>query len=294
MKTILVLTDFSINAAYTAQYALELAQNIEANLLLCNVYEDKQTDQPARKTWPLGEVEENSISDLGALMGLLKTRMDADQDKDKFRPGINQCSEQGLLGDVLNDLVKRQSIVLGVMSIHSSTRLSKLFTGNNAREIIEKANFPLLVVPYQVRFKPYKTIAFATAMNYSDINVLQSLSGLAEHSGSDILITRVIANTEETEITIKNFFNQIPLKITYPKILYRTIKSKSVTNALQWLTALRQIDLLVLVRRKPNFFRRLFKSSIVQKMALRPGKPLLIFLVHNCAGRCLFFRVICF
>ncbi len=66
MKTILVLTDFSINANYVAQYALELAQKIEANLLVCNIYEvpagEETTD---RNSWPLRPCEENSVYDLG-------------------------------------------------------------------------------------------------------------------------------------------------------------------------------------------------------------------------------------
>jgi len=58
MKTILVLTDFSINADHAAHYALKLAQRIGANLLLCNMYELPQdittTD---RKNWPLAACE---------------------------------------------------------------------------------------------------------------------------------------------------------------------------------------------------------------------------------------------
>ena len=65
MKTILVLTDFSISADYAADYALALAQSIEANLLLCNIFErpaDENT--PDRKAWPKQACEENSINDL--------------------------------------------------------------------------------------------------------------------------------------------------------------------------------------------------------------------------------------
>jgi hypothetical protein len=63
MKTILVLTDFSINADYVGRYALKLAQNIGANILLCNIYQSpagKETTGNA--SWPLSAGEGNSIN----------------------------------------------------------------------------------------------------------------------------------------------------------------------------------------------------------------------------------------
>lgn len=277
MKTILVLTDFSINATYTAQYALHLAQKIEANLLLCNIYDDPHGKPADSSTSPLKSAEEDSINDLVALAALLKKQLDSPENQGKFRPEINQCSEKGLSQHTLNGLVKKHAITFGAISEHNNVGVSSFFATNHARAIIEKANFPLLIVPYQARFKPYQAIAFATAMNYSDIDVLQSLTGLAGHSGSEILITRVIPDKGENELTVKEFFNQIPSKIAYPRIRYQAIKNRSVIAGLRWLTAHKEIDLLVLVHRKQNFLRKLFNGSIVQRLALRTGIPLLIF-----------------
>ena len=72
MKTILVLTDFSINADYVAHYALKLAQKIKANLLLCNIYQVPEGEEKTDgKAWPMRVCEENSINALGELMSRL-------------------------------------------------------------------------------------------------------------------------------------------------------------------------------------------------------------------------------
>jgi nucleotide-binding universal stress UspA family protein len=61
MKTILVLTDFSINADYAAHYALKLAQRIGANLLLCNMYKVPKDDRiTGRKTSVLAACEKKA------------------------------------------------------------------------------------------------------------------------------------------------------------------------------------------------------------------------------------------
>ena len=75
MKTILVLTDFSINSDYAAYYALKLAQRIGANLLLCNIYELPQGDRITRhKAGRLDACKQNSIEDRGELAARLKQR----------------------------------------------------------------------------------------------------------------------------------------------------------------------------------------------------------------------------
>jgi len=207
MKTILVLTDFSINAAYTAQYALGLAQNIEANLLLCNIYEEPlKGNAVAKKQWMMGNAEEDSIQDLGAVLGYLKKGMDEVINLKTFRPDIAQCSKEGLVGDKFNAIAADHNILMAVISMHGAGFLATLLSGNHAVRIIENAKFPVLIIPYQVRFKPYKTIAFASALNYNDIPILQALSGLALHSKSEILIAHVDKDDTESEGSVKQFF----------------------------------------------------------------------------------------
>ncbi|WP_179415746.1 universal stress protein [Mucilaginibacter sp. E4BP6] len=281
MKTILVLTDFSINADYVAHYALKLAQKIEANLLLCNIYEvpadEKNIDH---KAWPMPASEQNSINDLSELAMRLKSELDKEEGDTKFKPDIEQCSEEGLVGNKLNALAANHEVLLAVISIHSANNLTNFLGTNHTWNIIENAAFPVMVIPYQVRFKDYKLIAFASAVNYSDINVLESLSGLAKYSDSEIMLTHISderSNDRIEESMLKQFFNQIPSKINYPKIIYHNIKSDNVTVSLKWLTAHTDIDLLVLVHQKRSLFQKVFNRSVTQKLTEHPGKPLLIF-----------------
>jgi nucleotide-binding universal stress UspA family protein len=124
MKTILVLTDFSINADYTAHYALKFAQKIKADLLLCNIYQLPADEQGhSDKKWPLKIHEENSVEELGDLLARLKTQLDKGDESD-FRPEINQFSKEGLIADTINDIVSSQHIFMAVISMHRSNYLT--------------------------------------------------------------------------------------------------------------------------------------------------------------------------
>lgn len=280
MKTILVLTDFSINADYTAHYALKLAQKIKANLLLCNIYTASLAElKPGRKAWPLGINEENSIEGLGNITARLKTMVDKG-DKKEFRPEIDQYSKEGSITDTVNAIASSHTILLAVISIHTPHPQTSFFSVNHEWNIIKTANFPLLIIPYQVRFKDYKTIAFATDLTVTDKYVLNSLAGLAKYSDANILITHITNNgstTQEEEIHLKEFFNNGSLKKNNPAILYHSIKSSSITNALKELAQDIAIDMLVLIKRPHNTLQKIFERNVVRRLANHPTKPLLIF-----------------
>jgi nucleotide-binding universal stress UspA family protein len=162
MKTILVLTDFSISADYTAKYALALAQQVEANLLVCNIYEAPQGQDIAEPTrWPFPTDKENSINDLGAVVAHLKTRLDMQTASKCYRPDIEQCSIEGAVGDELSAIISKRNVILALVSAHTRDNFIGFLSMDNAWTIIDHASFPVLVIPYQVRFKPFNDIAFA-------------------------------------------------------------------------------------------------------------------------------------
>jgi nucleotide-binding universal stress UspA family protein len=280
MKTILVLTDFSINADYASFYALKLAQSIKANLLLCNIYELPQGSRTLdRKAWPLEVCEKNSIEDLGELAARLKSEINKDVQV-HFKPEINQCSLQGSVIDRINEVADKHQILMAIISKHNAGVLSTMLSGNHTKDIIDEAEFPVMVIPYQAQFSGFKKIAFATDLSHNGMDILHSLYGITKYFDSEILITHV-ATTKSAEIEkqhiTKYFFNQENAPIHYPKIYYRAIQNKSVTAGLDWLAEHTDIDLMVLVHRKRNIFQKIFDESVTQKLAVSSNKPLLIF-----------------
>ncbi len=284
MKTILVLTDFSIRADHAAHYALKLAQKIKANLLVCNVFLTPSAEpMAAQVAWPMenyDDFEEGSINDVNELAGRLNKQLDKDLADGEFRPAIEEASRAGHVADTLNEIAAHHHIIMAVISVHEADGLSSFLLGNHAREIVEKAGFPILLIPYQSVFGDYKKIAFATDMSYSDIDVVHALSGFAKYLNSEILITHVndeAAEDREDQERVKSFFKLVSSKINYPKIYYRAIQNKSVTEGLQWLSEHSDIDMLAVVHRKHGFFEGMFESSVCQKMADHLSKPILVF-----------------
>jgi nucleotide-binding universal stress UspA family protein len=284
MKTILVLTDFSLRASHAAHYALRLAQKINANLLLCNVFHVPSREATnAQVTWPAEDfaiMEKNSSHDLRELTGRLNRQLKIEQAEGSFSPLITYCAKTGSLAEVMNEIVYSQDILMAVVSMHEGTGLNTFLLGNHTREIIDKADCPVLVVPYQVPFRAFSRIAFATDLSHNSIDVVHCLAGLAKYTNSEILITHVAdqgSSDAEEHSVIKKYFNQVAAQVTYPNIYYRAVKSKSIVNGLDWLTENSDIDMLVLVHRKRNFLEKIFEGSVTQKMAEHTTTPMLVF-----------------
>ncbi|MDB5122636.1 MAG: universal stress protein UspE [Mucilaginibacter sp.] len=283
MKTILVLTDFSFGANNAAHYALKLAQKIRANLLLCNVFllpsNEPLGGQVLWSTESYDTLAERSKNGLNKLAGHLKRQMNNDVAGGEFRPAIKQSSVSGVFTALLDEIVSSHEILITVVGTHGTSGLSGFLQGNHVQNLIEKANCPVLIVPSRIVFNGYKKIVFATDMTGSDIDVLHSLSGFARYVNAEILVTHVFENKTNAKESTKAevFLKMISSKINYPRIFYREIKSESVSTSIDWLSEHIDVDLLVVVHRKRNFFQILFEASVTQKLADHLTKAMLVF-----------------
>ncbi|MBW4891013.1 universal stress protein [Mucilaginibacter sp. HMF5004] len=285
MKTILVLSDFSIRAAHATQYAIKLAQKIEANVLLCNVFLVPSTTPMASQiAWPMEnyeELQQNSTNDLDKMVNNINNELDLDiLMNGGFRPNIKYCSKVGFVADAISEIAKSHHVIMVVIGTHAKHGLGSFLMGDHARDIIEKADYPVLLIPEMAKGYDLKTIAFATDLSHTDTYVLHSLSGLAKHYYAEILLTHVADESiadQKVEPAAKIFLSMVSSKVNYPKIYYRPIRGNNVVTGLDWIAAHTDIDMLVMVHRKKGFFESLFQGSITQKMAGHLTKPLLVF-----------------
>ncbi len=283
MKTILVLTDFSARADHIAHYALKLAQKVKANLLLCNIVPVPAEPAFALAAWPTTNpdgFEEESTNALNELTDRLNKKLDTILKDEAFRPVINCCSKAGPVVETINKITSDKNLLMAVIGMHGADSIATFLLGDHASEIIENAKCPVLVVPYQFPFRSFNKISFASDLTHTSMDILHSLYGLTKYFDSEVLITHV---TDEKSVDIEqlntesSFFNPGPVSINFPKVRYRTVKNKSVTAGLDWLTEHTDIDLLVLVHRKRNFFQKIFEGSVTQKLADHLIKPMLVF-----------------
>jgi nucleotide-binding universal stress UspA family protein len=282
MKTILVPTDFSPAADNAARYALQIARYLKADVKLCNAVAVQSAYSMATQVaWPL----ENStdVADTDQELEDLCGRLLLENKEESSYPRavqLSYCSKEGPVSNVIGELAAEFHIGLVAMGLKGATGIKRFFAGNHSRDLIEKATFPLLLIPSSAVFKPVHTIAFATDLSDQDIDVIHSLAGLARELNSEILLVHVMDTASGQpgyEKKVTGFLNQVTNQVDYARIYYRDVKNKEVDQGLAWLLEHRNIEMLAMVNRKHDLVERFFNTSHTQRMSRHTQLPLLVF-----------------
>lgn len=290
MKTILVPTDFSAAANNAARYAMHVAKEIKARVLLCNAMLIPVEGPMAEQiVWPLesyDSLKEAVNYDLQEFAGKLGSEETDSSIPESFHPAVSCKSEIGAVPDVVRNLFDDAGANMVVMGMSGAGGLSRLFLGSKSRDLIEVARFPVLLIPAGFVFKGIQKIAFATDLSVGDVETIHSLVGLARCFNAEILITHVTDkkyDSAETQKMVDEFLTHVSNRVNYAKIFYRHVKSMDVDHGLTWLTEHHTIDMLAMVHRPHDTLDNIFKGSHTQKLAKHITIPLLVFPNNCCA-----------
>lgn len=283
MKKILIATDFSLPAENAAKYAVALAADYKASVLIFNAIR-VPSDAPmaSRIAWPLMDYEalkQQSDSQLDLLVRSLDSRT-VDDNQDYFSQDVQFESHRGTLLEVTSLLVKNRNIDMVVMGIAGAGALTQLILGSNARLMIEKAVFPVLFIPFEANYKPIKTIAFATELNPEDIIAIKSILKLVPGKRVRFRIVHITEHEIEpkstSQLQIDGFLGEIRKEITGANIAYEYVWNIGVDEGLAWIAEQRGIDMIAIVHKYHSFLSRLFNGSHVQKLSRNTRIPLLV------------------
>jgi len=284
MKTILVPTDFSEAAANAARYGLFLAQHLQADLQLIHSFKvPAETRAAAQSAWPLDDYEQvkyDSALELDRLRHQLELKTIAEVSPHPYISRISGIAELGEVTTMVRNLVDHYRSPLVVMGMSGGGQLQRLLLGSCSRDLIDKATFPVLLVPNHPFPLQLRKIAFATDLSSDDIELLHSLASLAGPFNAEILVAHITDAKYDAathQQLVDRFLSEVMAKANYGQIHYRHIKSIDVDHGLDWLSEHGMIDMLAMVHRPHPIFEKILKGSHTQRLARHIGIPLLVF-----------------
>lgn len=279
MKTIVVLTDLSAKGENAALYALHLAQNIHANVLLYNAFLVPSAEpMSAQIAWPMvdfSELQSDTEKELHLLAEKLELEL-ANLPEHAFKPTIDCRCHDGGLNLHLNELLANRDIVLLVMGSHKRS-LSAWMMGNHLSTVLDQVSIPVLMVPEQCRFKSIQKITFPTDLKATDLAVIHSVVQLAKPFEATLLLAHICPASDEEKSPVKNFLDEVTNKAGYPHIYYRNICDKNVKDGLKWLANENSTNLLVMVHRHKSWLEQLLTRSNTLTIAEHISIPLLVY-----------------
>jgi nucleotide-binding universal stress UspA family protein len=278
MKTIIVLNDGSAAAEHAAKMALNIAQKVNADLLLANTF----------KEWRLVSVEEKVLISAGyeGNAGLKRkstlidklTSLSHSQNSD-FQPQISAVDASESTTANIAQLINKNNIWMIVKGISETANTNPVNSFIDIQFVLNKVMCPLLLVPPKYEIKELERIVYLADLRYCQLPVVRYLAQLAKPYHAKLQIAHVSAKglPDMQENYAHTFFSEaISSCVKYDNLFFNNIKEKSLQKVADVMINGMHTDLLVLVNRQFHF-EELIGSYITATLPDHITIPLLIF-----------------
>jgi len=263
---ILFPTDFSDASENAFQYALKMAEDIDAELEVINIYRIPTGSADYAAAGMYDQMLE--IAKGTSTKRLMYLTQKYARDKDiKMSPiyGLFNVEEIVEYADE-NDF---DLILLGTKGERNSI---EKFIGSVTTGIMMKADCPVLAVPMNAEYKNINSVAFATEM-INDAKVVMKANEFANILGADFHIVHAERRAMTPELVgAEAELTEYPFGFTD----FTMVEGRTIEEALDAYIDEKDVDVLVMYIPKRKLWERIFHTSFTKKMTFHTKTPLLV------------------
>ncbi|HET6243826.1 MAG: universal stress protein [Bacteroidetes bacterium] len=268
MKTILVPTDFSINAEKALEYALHLALYFSSEIILLHAWELPHQKSAMFKSLQdmVKEKAENNLRELKEKAQYRFTEL-------KIRSVIMMDEPE----DAIKSVAQKIGTDLIIMGTKGASGLKSYFFGSTTNDVIEDAPCPVFAVPEKAEYRNIKTICYALDFDHDEIHVIGSLIPMAKVFNAKIILTHITDNLKQKEEKLNNFAEQVIKLYQYNNIDTALLYGENIVASLVNFVEENQVDIVSIARKKRDFIERVFHKSVSKEMTFSSTIPIIIF-----------------
>ena len=275
MKTIIVPTDFSSYADKAMDFAVMLAIQAKAKIILLHVCELYDYRFSRNKTI-IKEHNSNVINDSNSKLDNLKNEI-------KNRENIEIVTSL-YNGNVVESIIEAASINdadLIIMGSLGETGLRRTILGSKVAETISKSIVPVMAVPFNYNMTRTREILVALNDPNEELSVLQPVFDLAELFHAQVTVAIFTDADNDAPGYIEDARNISTIQKKLIKLFHNeNVKSIHLSGddfqeVLQNFVNTKGIGLLAMMTHKRNVVQSLFNKSMTQMMSYHTNVPLL-------------------
>ena len=272
MKKILFPTDFSSTSNNAFIYALQLAKNINAEVVTLHVYELPAVDYinvPAYLLEIYDSVEMSNFQNYKDQIPVLRSIAEQNGLADIK---ISNVMMDGDLVNTILHMVKEDHIDYIVMGTKGATGLKETFLGSSTSRVIAESRAVVLCIPEESTYKNIERITFTTRFRDKDQKALRKVLDLAKGFNAHVDCLHIQKSGSDVKEVVLADWN---LLFAHDDMTIHILKSDDVEQAIIHFTETNHTDLLAMLHYKHGFFENLFRRSLTEKLALHIKIPLL-------------------
>ncbi|WP_205508163.1 universal stress protein [Longitalea arenae] len=261
MKTLVVPTDFSSVSVNALNYAVDMAQAINAGIVLLHVYNVPVTftDVPTApvNTVSVEEMKRTAEERLEEIKRNLVTTTS----------GSIQVYSEARLGETveeLEQLCRSVEPLAVVMGSHGATGLERMIMGSTTITAMRQLKCPVIVVPPGTTYHGIKKIGLACDFE----NVVQTIPvtyirNIVKEFGADLYVLNVQDKEDEERELAEHTLDTTYLDATLDDVkpIYVPLTGKDVVETINVFAEHNNLDLVMVIPKKHRFLDRLFHKS---------------------------------
>jgi len=274
MKTLVVPTDFSSVSVNAMNYAVDMAQAINAGILLLHVYNAPVvfTDAPVSPvtTISIDELKRTSEERLEDLkINLLRVTS-----------GQLEVLTESRLGDTIDELeevCKAVQPFAVIMGSHGTTGLERMVMGSTTLTAIRHLKFPVIVVPPGTSYHGITRIGLAC--DFKDVietTPVDYIKNIVQEFGAELYVLNVHyhadSNNYKDETTMDSAYLDAMLDDIKPH--YYFLNREDVVEGINEFAEKNNLDMVMVIPKKHRLIDSLFHKSRSRELVSHSHIPI--------------------
>jgi nucleotide-binding universal stress UspA family protein len=263
MLKILCPTDFSSNADFAIEYAVNISNDLHAQLFFVTSF---KVPRFAGGLHSIGEKINDALNDDLKAFG--------DKIKHLIRTNIKPefAVIEGNTTDSILLYANQKGIDLIIMGTKGSSSIANMVIGSITKKVFEKSHIPVLAIPYSFKYQltGNKILLSLDTKGISNIHSIGLLKSLKNIPGTLIDVFHLTAPEEQVEFSdntkfLSGLINKIVVKEGDDPV--KEIKHYVDEN---------DIGILVMIRRQHSFWEKLFVETTTTESLFSTNVPILL------------------
>ncbi|MCG8578709.1 MAG: universal stress protein [Bacteroidales bacterium] len=284
---ILLPVDFSEYSRKAAEFAMDIAQQLEAELTVFHTYFN-----PIISTMPFSDTFAYEVNTEEMVMELEEK---AKEGMEEMKSYLNKKNEQltkpvslkmemvkGIAEDEIVKYSKVYRPLVIIMGTRGSDRKASDLIGSVTAEVMEAARVPVMAIPENFRYDGLggmKNLLYATDFQEADFRSLEKLEKLIRPLDINVTCGHVSSkeHSQWDEVRMAGLKEHIKKNYNEELVKCDLIEHEDLFVGIESYVRENHIDILSFTRRKRNLISRIINPNLAKKMLFHSTTPLLVF-----------------
>lgn len=272
---ILVPIDFSEAAHNAFEYALHVAEMLNARLSVLHVYQDVHADLSYIPEQLVSALREEKLDKAHALL---------DRYLEEARSNLHKsvrassCLRSGNAASEIVKLAAEQNADMIIMGTRGANSPSEQILGSIAARVIQKCkSCPVLAIPSSTEFRPIRKIMYALSLEDNDAESVDELIKFAHAIKSSLICTTVKAENSNWSMLDDAFIKKLENWENEGKLTLSIQEKRDIVDGLRAFMAANRVDIVAMKTHSERASFQERSQSLTRKMLMDVQVPILAF-----------------